>query len=294
MVIVMKIFLTLILSFSLLFPSFSIASNDHKKITTPTASSVVADSAASEAEIKYLKLQIALMKENDNALLNTIYWTLGTVATVTVLLVGFGWLSNFKFHDSEKQRIKDELDSKINEAMSKINSKASLDRLELNKDIDIRIEKQTETIEKNIEIVRVDLIERLARIAESLPIIESKIKESSVKIAAAENRSHWIETNIRIIEENIWDLKNVPANILITQFQGLQSAIACNSDFYIKSILESMINTVDEKFIKAELPFPKDMLSHIKNEVQNAVQKCPIEASRALDSLSKIKVRNDD
>lgn len=60
--------------------------------------------------------QIATMKEYHSSLLDTVYWALGTVATVAVLLVGFGWFANFKFHEAEKQRLKEDLVASQKEA----------------------------------------------------------------------------------------------------------------------------------------------------------------------------------
>jgi len=49
-----------------------------------------------------LRAQNAILISNQQALLTTVYWSLGIVTTIAFLLTGFGWLVNLRLYDRDK------------------------------------------------------------------------------------------------------------------------------------------------------------------------------------------------
>ena len=47
--------------------------------------------------------------ELSTRLLNTVYCSLGTLANVTALLIGFGWFANFRVYERDKGAMRTEL-----------------------------------------------------------------------------------------------------------------------------------------------------------------------------------------
>jgi len=67
------------------------------------------------------------MRQYDQRLLNTVYWSLGVLATVAVFLVGFGWFANFRQYERDKTALRQELRTFIQEEFSRIQGVLQVD-----------------------------------------------------------------------------------------------------------------------------------------------------------------------
>lgn len=105
------IFLTLIVSFS--YDTCDSYSADNATVSSNTQSS---------GEALALRAQIEIMRQYDQRLLATVYWSLGVLATITIFLIGFGWFANFRLYERDKISLRQELMVFIQEELSKINS----------------------------------------------------------------------------------------------------------------------------------------------------------------------------
>lgn len=132
------------------------APTPREKASTPTTTAAPQPNLQLESELKVLKMQVATMKEYHSSLLDTVYWALGTVATVAALLVGFGWFANFKFHESEKQRLKEELEGRLERAQALVDTRLSSSEVEVIKSIDSRLDSHLSGIARDIDIARAE------------------------------------------------------------------------------------------------------------------------------------------
>lgn len=62
-------------------------------------------------EIIILRVQLAEMQKFQEQILTTVYWSLGALGTVAALLVGFGWWTNLRVYERDKQSLERELRS---------------------------------------------------------------------------------------------------------------------------------------------------------------------------------------
>jgi hypothetical protein len=53
-----------------------------------------------------LLLQVEEMRRANQSMLSTVHWTLGTVAAIAALLVGYSWFVNFRISTEEKERLR--------------------------------------------------------------------------------------------------------------------------------------------------------------------------------------------
>ncbi|ELB2157619.1 hypothetical protein QNZ88_004513 [Vibrio parahaemolyticus] len=77
------------------------------------ASESASDLSIANEQIALLEQQVTIMKEYQDSLLSTIHWTLGSVITVGIFLIGYNWFSNFKAYERDKESLKVELKSTI-------------------------------------------------------------------------------------------------------------------------------------------------------------------------------------
>ena len=71
-----------------------------------------------DLEVIELRAQLEQMRRTDDQLLETIYWSLGGLVTVSVILVGYSWFSSTRTHERDREALKQELRSLVREDIS--------------------------------------------------------------------------------------------------------------------------------------------------------------------------------
>jgi len=66
-------------------------------------------------EVDLLKVEIELLKNHNQQILETIYWSIGAVFTLALFVVGAGWYVNFRLYDRDKIEIKRSLEESFKE-----------------------------------------------------------------------------------------------------------------------------------------------------------------------------------
>lgn len=67
--------------------------------------------AANSPEVTALKAQVATMREYQDRFLDIVQWSLGTVVTITIGLLAFGWYTNKTTYDRDRDALRQERDS---------------------------------------------------------------------------------------------------------------------------------------------------------------------------------------
>jgi signal transduction histidine kinase len=65
--------------------------------------------AAVTTELTVVKADLEASRRFQEQVLSTVYWSLGVVAALAVLLVGYGWWTNFRVYDRDRQLLDREL-----------------------------------------------------------------------------------------------------------------------------------------------------------------------------------------
>jgi len=192
---------------------------------TPAAKPVVEAKAEStdtrHEEIVVLKAQVETMREFIHHILATVYWSLASVVVIAVVLVGFGWFTNYKLHEREltslRQELMNSLESRVNAFSSDFTKKSQLSIEQLTAQ---SVNAATRKIEQSISSVRREL--------ESCRQSISQLRIESLNA-----------------EARYWELKNIPANVFFANLRMLKLAIGTKSDTEIGSALESMRHVLE-------------------------------------------------
>lgn len=83
------------------------------------------DKSKDNHELDLLRAQLAANKEFNGSILDTVYWALGGTFVLAGLLLGFGWLANFKVYERDKSAMKAELEAAIAVKLGEIESTIS-------------------------------------------------------------------------------------------------------------------------------------------------------------------------
>lgn len=90
---------------------------------------------AANTQIEVLKAQVEVMKSYQDNFLTTVYWSLGGVFSIVILLVGYNWFTNFKNQEKETQYFKDLILTTLNASKKELIGELNLGKNELIADI---------------------------------------------------------------------------------------------------------------------------------------------------------------
>ncbi|MGF1845349.1 hypothetical protein L4C39_19585 [Vibrio clamense] len=244
-----------------------------------------------KAQLQEMKIRNDLLEKHQSSLLSTIHWSLSFLGGITVLLIGYGWWSNSKVHEKDKQELKQEITNLLGEWEVRIKLDNADVISEQSKTIDnrlIRVDEQVKEAEKSFDEKLEKLFgesknsnEKLSERVDTLAQLTSKLSVNQTKL----------ESDVFDIEERVWDLKGVYANILLTQAQGLDAARELGSEYgyRIKLILKRTLKTL-EKITKEGNPTLKPyFIEKLKGSLNSLDSIYSVEVSEVFELLDKVK-----
>lgn len=80
-------------------------------------------------KIAVLQAQLDLMRQYDQRLLNTVYWSLGSIGGIVLLVVGLGWYTNFRIYRRDVEDIKRDVKNDFENSLNSIRTSLRSDML---------------------------------------------------------------------------------------------------------------------------------------------------------------------
>ncbi|EOU9527334.1 hypothetical protein ACOJBV_003631 [Vibrio cholerae] len=245
-----------------------------------------------KAQLQEMKIRNDLLEKHQSSLLSTIHWSLSFLGGVTILLIGYGWWSNSKVHEKDKQELKQEISSLLGEWEVRIKLDNADVISEQSKTIDnklIRFDEQLKGVEKYLD-------EKLEKLFDESRSSDEKLSQKVDSLAQLTStlivKQTMLGSDVFDVEERVWELKGITANVLLTQAQGLDAARELGSDygFRIKHILSRIQKTL-ESFTKTSNPTLKSyFVDNLKKSLNNLDSIYSVEVSEVLELLDKVKI----
>ena len=91
-----------------------------------------------------------ILKDYNDRLIATVYWSLGIVGVVFAGILGFSWLANFKIYERDKISLENKLDSNAAEASAKLELKLNELEAKLVKDLAKRLDGISNSIREDV------------------------------------------------------------------------------------------------------------------------------------------------
>jgi hypothetical protein len=199
--------------------------------------------------IALLRDQNKLIRDYQGSLLDTVYWALSGVFVLIAVLAGFGWWSNFKLYEADKNRLKEEFQSKFLELESRLALMIETNRGEIEKTLEARNEIHLNRFLSDVTDVRAQITTIRSDLNAQILSLRTQIDTNGKECEKAIRGVAEADASLRQVEEHIGDLRNVPQNILLTQGQGLTSAVEAKNVHQVKSALARMKITIAKKNI---------------------------------------------
>lgn len=183
------------------------------------------DLAASHGQVKLLKAEIEVIKSYQESLLLTVYWALGTLATIAAVLVGFGWFANFRIYERDKAALVQELRSVIDAELQKSKQAVESHIAESAKAIPDLVTRELQT---SLTSFRKDLEETLNGLT----------KKVDAHARALGRGLQELDFELRELEHKSWLKQQVMTNALRTARKMLQIALSLGNGFLAARVLD--------------------------------------------------------
>lgn len=234
----------------------------------PSQPSVIAPSqlAASkdlESQIAVLKSQLEVTRSFQSDVLTTVYWALGFLGTLTVVLIGYNWFTNFRIYQREKQALLQELMQATQHRNTQVEQS-------------LRAEAQTERgrIDTAFETLRTDILRRLEEsVATQREAADTAIsaltKKLEASIEASEKRSKRAArlVNLRFTAYTVDEARiDEEWSVLVSHaLEYLNIATSLGNDWFIKDGLEALDTAINNggEFNKSEVAKASEVLKKV-------------------------------
>ncbi|HEK1686075.1 TPA: hypothetical protein SMR42_002432 [Pseudomonas putida] len=231
--------------------------------------------ASDETELKILKEKNRLISEFQSSMLSIVLWSLTAVVSIVLLLVGASLFTNFKLHDKELLRVKEDYDGKIKILQSEIEASLALASRDIaaaqevrsQQDLD-RMLDQTSQVRSHFEMVRGSLESKFDEVLKTTARSDTEIKRVNDNLVQ-------VTTELRRAESLLWDVKKIPTNHLISSLQGLDAALLSKNDYDIDDFIERIKDSLQENFIDKGLTVDEEILSFFERRLTKLTEVRP-------------------
>jgi hypothetical protein len=156
--------------------------------------------------IAVLRAQNALMREYDQRLLGTVYWSLGSIVVVAGLLFVFGWNANTRAYERDRSALRQDLEGTLREGLGRGQKELNERNNQLEKDLRERfasLEKASTTVaQEAAEAVKRSLSNRIEATSDRILDLEiERLKEESASWQKGKIFTNVLRTNLQIIEK---------------------------------------------------------------------------------------------
>ena len=240
-----------------------------------------------ELKLAQSQSELNLIKEYHSSLLTTVYWSLASLISIAVLMVGFGWWSNFRMHEKDKDRLKEEIKKNIDEMESRVDVNLSDNRTEYLKLLDQRLENLADRFSNDFTKLNSNVSENATEMKKNTRELNKFMSKTNVTLDQHSKDIITSECELREVEEKVWEVKGVFVNVLVTQSQGIVSAVENDDEYRINGTLARMAETL-EKFNPQKDFITERAAKLISDNVELAREYHPINTIKVIDLLKII------
>lgn len=213
-----------------------------------TASAATAPTPSAELQVARAQLDDA--RKFQDQLLATVYWSLGTLATVAALLVGFGWFANMRMYERDKAALAQEMRTQLLEELRKAKEEASsaaTTRFALqDKALAERQTAQEKSMQEHLASANAALGKRL----------DQRIDTATGKLKALHDEIRKLQYDAELNERRSCLGRKIYRNALQASTNALRLAIAVEDEYLIGETLDLVGHDVES--IRAAKATPID------------------------------------
>lgn len=271
----MNLFRILLIAIAMFIGLTAIAAPDPTKQNQNLSASTSQKSENNELIIA--KAELAASLRFQDQVLTTIYWSLGTVAGLAILLVGYGWWTNFRIYDRDKQSLERELRVLLTQEANEMKEQFRVDIGKQFSDASASLAKDLQTVE--------------ARVTKSLEnLLETNEKKTVARIYQLTNKQQGmleqinkIELTNTINEREEAVNKKLYRNALQHSVTALEIALKLSYDYQVGEVLDLVAKDIKNALANDKGPIDNFLIGQLV-EVLDKVQGSHAHAAAGLKS----------
>jgi predicted nuclease with TOPRIM domain len=214
--------------------------------------------------------------------MDTVLWALGVVCTIAVFIAGFGWWSNFKVYENDKKRLKEELDLSLAERIAQLELRLTSSNADFTRVIEARVEAMLNRAYAEQTALQAKINE-----------LATKLEELSKRLVAAKKDNLQVNAALRRVEETVWDIRDIPENILVTQSQGLEAELEADLISNAKWTLERMKKVLEKSFINGNEHMSRGTIEILLDALPTNISELGVELTAVRSLLERVNVVED-
>lgn len=175
---------------------------------SPSVTPTIQNQTQPDTEVAVLRAQLETMRQYDQRLLETVYWSLGGAGAIVLLVVGLGWYTNFRLHERDRAALKKELLASLSEE-ARTTAKEAVDRMQV-----------------DVKIIQMDLLELEATSWEAKGVYENALKnhvrmiETTRSIGYDRAVARTLEKMQRVLKARVKQFTDLPSEIPKPEFSA--------------------------------------------------------------------------
>lgn len=230
--------------------------------TPMPAQSAAAPAASNTAnqsfqEVAVLRAQLSEAQRFQEQILSTVYWSLSGLAGVAVLLVGFGWWTNLRVYERDKQSLERELRLELAEI-----SRQSNDQQQKHLENGISDLKQQITADASANEERL-AVSLKASIEEQERKSSSQISQIRSIISSLQKEIRELQLTEQLRERLVDRNKKVYRNALQASVTALELANKLGRDYTVGEVLDFVAEDIDTLLKGSDLPVDNYLLGQL-------------------------------
>jgi|GEM_PF-6641681 len=216
--------------------------------------------ATAQEEVKQLKAQQKVIQSYQDNFLSTVYWSLGTVSTIVLILIGFSWFANLRNYERDKNALREELKNVTDNELAKLNLRLQGHVNDTNCMFQDNVQKLEQLVEKHFldsnNMIQKAIIENKALIESRFSAMYEKIKKE-IMLDVKKNLE-LISDTIKINEEKFnryknelrFDIYGIEYNLTEIKYnEWMRAKVYPNALRYINKMLDIALNKEQNFFV---------------------------------------------
>lgn len=249
----------------------------------PTAKTPAIPASTTESQrIEILKSEIDTMKHYHDSLLATVYWSLAAVLGLAFVLIGSTWYTNYKIYESEKAQLREEVDKKIAQAKSLVDtcllefSDSTQSRIDTQlNDLSGRLEGRIVAVVENTRISDDKLDNRIQEIHEAFDLLLTFPPQIRKRVAALEALAH-------LQSEQISFMKGKALEALVAQYMVLISSVEARENDEAQRVMQRMKDNLEEHILPSGIRLPSNIIDNLQIALAALLRDEPSDDSKGI------------
>ena len=210
-----------------------------------------------QTELAVAKAELEVTRKYQEHLLGTVYWSLGTLAAVAALLVGYSWWNNSRNYDRDRVTFEREAAARLTELVAKIADEQRVTLHTKTEALDQRLSQQAKEAEEKI------LSHVTARLDELKKDFATQLGHVKSSVGSLRHEVDKFHLNAQLQEHQKTRASGIYRNALQDSVTALEMAIKLGDEYEVGNVLDLVSEDVAVILSGKNLPIDNFLIGQL-------------------------------